>query len=356
MSIIKRYPFIRHFQGTPTHFVVHLDRGKARHSGAGAAFWFFPSTSVLSELPVYDQELLATFHAITADHQDVTCQIAVAYRVVDPVGAAVRYDFGIFPMPTTPPQGGEQLSAVIGQLAQTVVLGEVAAMSLEQVTRAGAPTIQAALLEGLGGDGRLAESGVAIVSVNVLGVRPNPEVERALQTPLREELQSAADSALYARRALAVERERAIAENELATKIELARQRQQLVDQEGANARREAEETAAAQLIAQRAQAERTEIDTAARAAQIREVGAAEAAAAEAMMKAQAAAGPEIMRALAMRELAGHLPGIGALTITPDLVTNLLAALGGGRPFAAGLTAAGAGSGAGDHKPPRAEG
>ncbi|CAM5386863.1 hypothetical protein STENM223S_01848 [Streptomyces tendae] len=54
------------------------------------------------------------------------------------------------------------------------------------------------------------------------------------------------DRATYERRAVAVERERAIAENELASQIELARREEQLVDQRGTNTRREAEEKAAA--------------------------------------------------------------------------------------------------------------
>ena len=46
------------------------------------------------------------------------------------------------------------------------------------------------------------------------------------------------DKATFERRALAVEREGAIAENELQNQIELARRQEQLVAQNGANARR----------------------------------------------------------------------------------------------------------------------
>ena len=53
-------------------------------------------------------------------------------------------------------------------------------------------------------------------------MRPEPDVERALQTPARELVQQEADRATFERRALAVDSERAIAENELANQIELA--------------------------------------------------------------------------------------------------------------------------------------
>jgi regulator of protease activity HflC (stomatin/prohibitin superfamily) len=328
VSIIKRYPFWRHYQGTSTDYVLHLRGGRLRHAGAGQAFWFRPANSALSDVPASDQELAAIYHALTTDHQDVTCQIAVTYRFANPERIASRFDFGVFP-PTAGAAGLQQVSTVIGQLAQAVVLGVVAGLSLDQVTRSGAPAVRQSLLEGLRDDDRLAEAGIAIVAISVLAVRPDPDVEKALQTPMREHLQAEADSALYARRALAVERERAIEENELANKIELARRREQLLAQEGANARRQAEEAAASGLIAQRAESERREIDSAARAQEIREVGAAEAAAKEAVLDGYVKAGPEVLRALALQKLAGNLPAVGSVTITPDLVTGLLVALGG---------------------------
>ena len=57
----------------------------------------------------------------------------------------------------------------------------------------------------------------------VIALRPEPEVEKALRTPAREQIQQEADRSTYERRAVAVERERAIAENELQSQIELAR-------------------------------------------------------------------------------------------------------------------------------------
>ncbi len=69
-------------------------------------------------------------------------------------------------------------------------------------------------------------------------------------------MQQEADRATYERRALAVERERAIAENELQNQIELARREEDLVDQRGQNDRKRAQEKAAAERIATEAAAE----------------------------------------------------------------------------------------------------
>jgi len=78
------------------------------------------------------------------------------------------------------------------------------------------------LTDALRADARLQSTGIEILGVQVLAVRPESDVERALQTPVREQLQAEADRAVYERRAVAVERERTISENEMASQIELA--------------------------------------------------------------------------------------------------------------------------------------
>ncbi|MDR1118539.1 MAG: SPFH domain-containing protein, partial [Bifidobacteriaceae bacterium] len=255
MSIIKRYPFLRRYQGSPTGFAVHLARGELAHTGTGQAFWFRPQVSALSEVPASDRELPLIFHAMTADHQDVTCQMALTFRFTDPVRASERFDFAVFPPAEEPAQGDHQAATVLGQLAQSAVAAKVAGLTLEEALTTGPARIKAALLEGLAGEARLEDAGVGIVALSVLAVRADSDVEQSLQTPLREKLQAEADAATYARRALAVERERAIEENALATRIELAARRERLVAQEGANARHEAEEAGAAALITARAEA-----------------------------------------------------------------------------------------------------
>ena len=54
--------------------------------------------------------------------------------------------------------------------------------------------------------------GLEVVTVRVADVSPSAELKRALQTPTFERLQQQADEATFERRALAVEKERAIAE------------------------------------------------------------------------------------------------------------------------------------------------
>ncbi|MDA2810149.1 SPFH domain-containing protein [Nocardiopsis sp. RSe5-2] len=328
MGTIRTYPGLRHYLGTATDHVVHLSRGEVRRQGVGRSFWFRPNT-VLSEVPATDQELPVLFHAITRDQQDVTVQANITYRFADPVLASRRLDFGIFPVADDGGQakGREQAGVIVGQLAQSAAVDAVTALELAEALETGVARVREALTAGLRDDTRLSATGIEVLGVRVLAVRPEADVEKALQTPVRERLQAEADRATYERRAVAVERERAISENELASQIELATRRERLVAQEGANKQREASEAAAAALISSRAWAERRGIETDAKAAETRELGAAEAAKEAEIMQVYASLGRDVLTALALRDAAGALPAVGSITITPDLVSGLLGAL-----------------------------
>ena len=140
------------------------------------------------------------------------------------------------------------------QLAQQFVIDElvkreVRARSWPTASRRSARTSP----PGLAAEPALAELGIELVAVRVAAVAPTAELEKALQQPTREAIQQQADEATFHRRALAVEKERAIAENELQNRIELARREEELVAQEGANARKRAGEHAAAAMVEARA-------------------------------------------------------------------------------------------------------
>ncbi|HEY5200812.1 MAG TPA: hypothetical protein VIJ31_07855, partial [Acidothermaceae bacterium] len=181
---------------------------------------------------------------------------------------------------------------------------------------------------GIADDPRLVATGIAVIGVRVVAIRPEPEVEKALRTPTRELVQQEADRATYERRAVAVERERAISENELQSQIELARREEQLVGQRGTNARRGAEEDAAASQIATEAEAQRAERLAESRAHGVLAVGEAQAAAEAAKLAAYRDLPEAILFGLALKELAGHLPQINSLVLTPDLLAPVLARLG----------------------------
>lgn len=244
MADITRRLGWRHLRGAPTAHVRHHRGGKLLHDGPGLSFWFRALTAAVSEVPVDDRELAMTFHARTSDFQDVAVQATVTYRVSDPALAAARLDFSIDP-DTGVWRGAplEQLGTLLTETAQQHALDVLARTTLAAALVDGVAAVRERVAVGLGAEPRLPATGIEVVAVRVVALRPEPEVERALRTPARELIQQEADRATYERRAVAVERERAIAENELDSQIELARREEQLVDQRGTNARREARST-----------------------------------------------------------------------------------------------------------------
>lgn len=110
-----------------------------------------------------------------------------------------------------------------------------------------------------------------------------------------------------------MEKERAIAENELNTKTELARREMLLITQEAENARNRATGHAEAQQVEAVAEAER-----------IRIVERAKAEAEQARMTIYRDLPPSVMLGLAARELAGKLETIEHLNVTPDLLATVL--------------------------------
>jgi regulator of protease activity HflC (stomatin/prohibitin superfamily) len=328
MADITKYPLTRHLRGTATMHVRHLRRGKLAHDGTGLAFFFRPLSAVLSEVPVDDRELPLLFHARTADFQDIAVQASVTFRVTDPATACARVDFSLDPgtgrWRGTPL---EQLGGLLTETAQQQVLGLIAASPLAETLAGGLTEIRDRILHGLAGDARLAETGITVIGARVIALKPEPDVEKALRTPAREQIQTDADRATYERRALAVERERAIAENELKNQIELARREEQLIEQRGTNSRRQAEEAAAADGIEARARAERERHLADAAAHKARTLGEARAASEAARVTAYQDTPVDTQLALAAQDLATHLPQIGTLVLTPDMIAPLLAKL-----------------------------
>ncbi|MBD8058800.1 SPFH domain-containing protein [Cellulomonas sp. JH27-2] len=332
MATITRYPFTRHLRAVPTSHVLHLRAGTLKHDGAGIAFWYRPLSAVISEVPVDDRELPFVAHARTADFQDVAVQLTVSYRFDDPRLVASRLDFSIDPDHgrwTGNPL--EQVAHLLGELATAQVIDAIAEMTVQDAVTAGVGALRRRVTDGLRVDERLASTGIAVLGARVGSVRAEADMEKYLQTPAREQAQGEADKSTFERRALAVERERAIAENELANRIQLALREQELVAQDGANARTRADEAAAAALIEANAAAERQTLRAEADAHTARVVGEAQGAAEAARLAAYDGVDREVLTALAMRELAANLPSIGNLTVTPDLLTGALAGLVGGK-------------------------
>lgn len=328
MGTLNTYPFFSRYQGAASDFIICMRAGTLIRSGAGQAFWFRSAGTALAQVPLIEREQTVLVKAVSSDQQDVNVQVSLTHRIADPPAAAQRFDFDLFPRSSsTEALGAWQIGELVARIARSVTIARIATMTLEEALDSGMNAVAEALNAATAGEERLASTGVEICDVCVLSVRPDEAVESALRTPLLEQLQSEADRALYERRTLAVEQEQQISKTELASKLELERRRADLVAQEGQNARRQAEEKAAADLVEANASAERRNILSAAQAEEIAQVGAAKNEVEKARLDALAALGADVLKALALRDLAGNLPDVGQINITPDMLQGVLADL-----------------------------
>ncbi|MFV8751042.1 SPFH domain-containing protein [Nannocystaceae bacterium ST9] len=325
MAQISNYLFVRHLRAEPSSHVIQYKNGRQHRSGRGAAFWFMPLDAGVVEVPVDDRELNFLFHGRSSDFQDLTVQGVLTYRVIEPSVLAERIDFGIDlrngkhlrePL--------EQLRGMLVQLAQQLALDYITVTGIRELLTSGHDQVRRRIHEGLQRDDALAGLGLELVSVRVAAIRPDADLEKALESPTREHLQQQADEASFSRRAMAVEKERAIAENELHNRIELARREEQLIAQRGANERRQATEVAEAKRIAIEAKAHGTRVDAQAQADSLQMVEQVKLEAERARMDIHRSLPPVVLFGLAAQQLAGKLERIDHLNLSPDVFGPLL--------------------------------
>lgn len=291
MAQITVFPFTRHLRADASAHVLHYRGGALRRAGRGLSFFFAPHAASIAEVPADDREMPILFHGRSSDFQDVAVQGVVTYRVTDPGRLAERVDFTIdLARGVHLRQPLERLQLLLSQLAEQYAWTWVARTPVREVLSDGPERIRERIEEGYAGAAPLAEMGLAVVSVRVGAVRPAPDVEKALEAPARERIQQQADEAAFARRALAVEKERAIQDNELANQIELTRRQEELIARKGQNARRQATEEAESGRIAAEAKAARLAIEAQGEVARRRAQADADAHATRVRGEADAAA------------------------------------------------------------------
>jgi hypothetical protein len=221
----------------------------------------------------------------------------------------------------------DKLALQVTQLAQQLAVGDLTRSPLRAVLEEDIERARAAIHHGLTTDAGLAAMGLEIVSTRVSSVKATSEMEKALQMPAREQIQQQADEATFARRALAVEKERAIQENTLHTQIELAKREESLIEQRGQNERRRATEAAEAKRIEVESTAMNGKIQAEAQAGNIKVIEEAKVNAERERMAIYRDLPQSAMMGLAARELAGNLKRIEHLSIGNDLLGPMLSRL-----------------------------
>jgi regulator of protease activity HflC (stomatin/prohibitin superfamily) len=321
MAELKRWWFVGHLRSEASTHVLHHAAGHRVRSGRGLSFWFLPLTASISEVPVEDRDLPLLVSSRSRDHQEVTVQGVVSFRVTDAERLAERVDFTVDlatgKWRATPM---EVVTQRLAELAQQVVNDWVSKVTVEEALRGGVEQLRDRVTAALVQDPAVGDLGLQLVSARIASVRPTAEVERALQTPTRERIQQSADRATFERRASAVELERAIAENELQNQIELAKREEELILTRGANERKRMTEDVASKQIEAAAGAERATLEATTQADGLRLVEAAKIEAETARVAIYKDLPAQVLWGLAVRELAGNLPPVEHLTLSPELV------------------------------------
>jgi regulator of protease activity HflC (stomatin/prohibitin superfamily) len=314
MAYIKNLGFFKQLRSESSSHIIRFRNGRVVQSGRGITFWFWPENASISEVPMDDRETTVFVKGRSLDFQDVGVQGSITWHVKDPQLLAQRVDFSIgLANGIHRSEPLQKIENRLSGLASQAVLQYMAGAAVRALLDNGLEPLRAQLESSLAAAPSLAEIGVTVVAIRLSNLGPSKELERALQTPTFEALQQKADQATFERRALAVEKERAIAENELANKIELARREKQLISEEAENARNRATGVAEASKIESVAEADR-----------IRTVESAKSDAELARIAIYRDIAPAILMGLAARDFAGKLKGIEHLNVTPDLLAAVM--------------------------------
>lgn len=211
--------------------VILYKNGKIMKEGRGLSFFYFAPSSSIVSIPLESNDFQFVFKESTKDYQEVTIQGQITYKVIDPKQLAESLDFTVDSKGQYIKEDYEKIQQRIINEAQTASASVIQGLNVKEALRQ-LQEIENRILESVQNSKTVKMLGLEIMSVNVLGVTPNPEMARALEAQTRESLQKEADQAIYERRNFAVEQERIIKESELNTEIAVEEKQKQIAEKQ----------------------------------------------------------------------------------------------------------------------------
>lgn len=211
------------------NYVIHYQKGKITKEGRGLSFFYFAPNSSIVSIPVQSTDFQFVFKETTKDYQEVSIQGQVTYKIQNPKQLAETLDFTVNSKKQYLKNDFEKIQQRIINEAQTASASILQQLSLKEALRK-LKAIESEILSSIQASKTVEMLGLEILSVNVLGVTPTPDMARALEAQMRESLQKEADQAIYERRNFAVEQERMIQESELNTEIAVEEKQKQIVE------------------------------------------------------------------------------------------------------------------------------
>lgn len=318
---------VRYVKVPATTYVMQLRNGRLVRQGAGLSFFYFAPPAVLVQVPVSSVDVPFVFTEVSADFQDVTVQGTITYRVVDPVRLSGLLDYTVDGRGRYVSDDPNKLGERLVQVARTGSRAFIQGLRLKQLLQESA-ALALAIDQALRNSPTVTQLGVEVLEVNVISIKADPEMSKALQAEAREQLLKEADTAIYSRRNASVEQERTIRENEFRTEIVVA-QKQREVRETEMQAEIAVEEQRSAlvetRVTNQRKEAEAHGAALAAVLAPMRDVDW------RTLLAAQGRAESGVLISAAFEEIAKNADRIGQLNISPELLTTLLASQSDGK-------------------------
>lgn len=334
---------INFIKAQPNTYFLQYKKGEVVREGAGLSFLYFAPTSSLVAVPIASVDIPFIFNEVTTDFQEISIQGEVTYRVSDPrkLSALLNYtlsanntDYASEDPEKLPKRVINQIQVFMRAELQTLKLKEALQSSDDLVEKIKHKLVNSEIINQLG---------IEILALSILAIRPNPETARALEAEIRESLLLEADEAIYNRRNAAVEKERAIKENELNTEIAVENKKRQIRETK-IDADRAVQEKR--QLMAEDemngkiALEEKNKDLVTLSVKNKKEEADAQAYAIDAMMKAFSEVNPKTIQAFAnvqmnpsqliaaaFQNFADNADKIGNLNIAPDLLQELITAV-----------------------------
>lgn len=320
-------------------YTLHFGNGNVKREGRGLSFFYYAPTSSIVAIPLGSRDIQFIFNEATRDFQTVTVQGQITYSIGNPKQLAEMLDFTLMEGGVLNTSNFEKLNQRLNNEAQTAASSYIQGLGLKETLRS-ARAISDRIEQGLKESDAVRLLGVSVLSVDVLAVRPTPEMAKALETEMRESLQKEADQAIYERRNFAVEQERKIKESELSTEIAVEEKKKQIHAkqaeikvEEAENARKLREMTVAADLAVEEQKTTLVDMQT----TNERKMADARGYTLEKTLAPYKALDWRVLMAIgsknvtaldnigfAFRELAENSGKIGTLNITPDLLETVI--------------------------------
>lgn len=332
---------IRFIKAQPTVHLMQFRGGSLVREGAGQSFTYYAPLSTLVAVPLASQDRPFILELVTADFQSVTVQGQVTYRIADPRRIAAMMDFALGADAKYVSEDPQRLGERVAMQVEVIVQQAVQGLGLKEALRASA-TIARTAEQQLAGQAEIEALGLEVLGVSVMAIKPTPDIARALEAEARESNLKAADDAVYLRRMSAVEKERAIRQNELDTDIAVEQKRRQIQEtkmEAKAAAMRKDNELRTEQMTADVALETQRKAYVDEQARNGRTLAETEAYRVSAVMQALEGADPRTIQALAAT---GMQPGqliaqafggiaeragsIGQFNMSPELLQSLLGA------------------------------